>query len=133
MSWLISDSYPYQDTTSELVPVFESPMPDGIFKSNGSYPYFSSTTELVDVFEEPLPGGIYIQYRGNYPRYNNGELSRLGTCYNATNLNSVTIPKSVKYIGEFAFTNTKLTSVTIASDCVYYPTSFPAGCEILFY
>lgn len=133
MSWLISGSYPYQDTTSELVPVFESPMPDGVFKSNGSHPYFSSTADLVNVFEEPLPSGIYIQFRGEYPMYNNAPLAKLGTCYNATNLTSVTIPESVKYIGEFAFTNTKLTSVKIASDCVYYPTSFPVGCEISFY
>jgi len=28
---------------------------------------------------------------------------------------------------------TSLTSVMIAQDCVYYPTSFPAGCVVNFY
>lgn len=45
----------------------------------------------------------------------------------------VSIPESVKYIGENAFAYTNLTKVRIASDCVYSSTSFPEGCEILFY
>ena len=45
----------------------------------------------------------------------------------------VSIPESVKYIGEYAFASTSLTSVKIASDCTYFTTSFPAGCQVTFY
>ena len=49
------------------------------------------------------------------------------------NLIYVKIPESVKSIGRYAFRDTNLKSVKIASDCTYYPTSFPIGCKIYFY
>ncbi len=57
----------------------------------------------------------------------------LGAFANAVNLVEVSIPRSVKKIGRESFRNTQLTSVTIASDCTYYPTSFPQGCTVNFY
>jgi hypothetical protein len=56
-----------------------------------------------------------------------------GAFANARNLRQVSIPKSCKKIGRYAFRNTQLSSVTIASDCVYYNTSFPDGCVVNFY
>lgn len=56
-----------------------------------------------------------------------------GAFCDCVNLRKVIIPPSVKYIGEYAFYNTALTTVTIARDCTYYPTSFPDGCVINFY
>lgn len=56
-----------------------------------------------------------------------------GAFANATQLKRISIPKSVKYIGTEAFRNTQLTSVTISSDCTYFPTSFPDGCVVNFY
>lgn len=61
------------------------------------------------------------------------EREALGAFANATSLERVSIPKTVKYIGAEAFRNTLLTSVTIASDCTYFPTSFPDGCVVNFY
>lgn len=61
------------------------------------------------------------------------DLLDLGAFANATELVEVSIPKSVKKIGRQAFKNTKLKSVTIASDCIYYPTSFPPDCTVNFY
>lgn len=58
------------------------------------------------------------------------EVPILGAFCNAYGLGKVFIPTSVKKIGPYAFRNTQLTSVTIASDCTYYPTSFPDGCII---
>ena len=57
-------------------------------------------------------------------------LIRLGAFCDARMLSKITIPRSVKKIGRFAFTNTQLTEVTIAEDCEYYDTSFPEGCII---
>lgn len=57
----------------------------------------------------------------------------LGAFCNARNLTKIEIPATVKKIGRYAFTNTQLNSVTIASDCTYYDTSFPVGCVINTY
>jgi len=51
-------------------------------------------------------------------------------CRGLTNLTSVTIPPSVKYIDYLSFLDTGLTSVTIADDCVYQDSSFPTGCVV---
>ena len=61
------------------------------------------------------------------------ELPILGAFCNARNLTKIEIPATVKKIGRYAFTNTQLNSVTIASDCTYYDTSFPVGCVINTY
>lgn len=49
------------------------------------------------------------------------------------NLTRIKIPESVKYIDYYAFRGTGLTEVTIAQDCVYQDSSFPAGCTINYY
>lgn len=49
------------------------------------------------------------------------------------NLTKIKIPESVKYIDYYAFYDTGLTEVTIAQDCVYQDSSFPAGCTINYY
>lgn len=57
----------------------------------------------------------------------------MGACVRCTNLTTINIPQSVKKIGPNMATNTGLTSVTIASDCEYSSTSFPANCTVNFY
>ena len=56
-----------------------------------------------------------------------------GAFANAYNLRQVSLPKSCKKIGRYAFRHTQLSSVTIARDCDYYSTSFPDGCVVNFY
>ena len=48
----------------------------------------------------------------------------------ASHLTDISIPRSVKFIGEEAFRYTALTRVRIAEDCVFFPTSFPEGCAV---
>ena len=48
-------------------------------------------------------------------------------------LTSVTIPKTIKLIERGAFSDTKLTFVTIAKDCVCETNAFPSGCTINYY
>ena len=57
----------------------------------------------------------------------------LGAFANNPLLLQVTIPRSVKSIGRYAFYGTRINYVKIARDCTYYPTSFPEGCTIDFY
>lgn len=95
-----------------------------------------------DFLSEPLTGN-YIQ--PPYPPFwwyvENGRLTHaglperinLGAFADCTSLRRVIIPPSVKYIGEYAFANTALTSVTIARDCEFFPTSFPPRCIINYY
>jgi hypothetical protein len=56
-----------------------------------------------------------------------------GAFYNAESLEYVRIPKSVTSIGIQAFQGTKLQKVMISKKCKYYLSSFPFGCEVLFY
>jgi hypothetical protein len=98
--------------------------------------YNSAGTENVhNAFEQPYPS-IYWYVTTSPNNITHGDFKEpqyMGAFMNAQHLTSVLIPRSVKYIGEFAFTNTQLTSVTIASDCTYFPTSFPDGCVVNFY
>lgn len=61
------------------------------------------------------------------------EIDNLGAFANANNLTYISIPPSVKKIGRYSFRGTQLTSVRLARDCEYFPTSFPDNCEIFFY
>lgn len=60
-------------------------------------------------------------------------LSPWGAFYNAIDLQSIVIPKTVRVIGEYAFRNTALKEVTISSGCAYSETSFPDDCVVNFY
>lgn len=58
---------------------------------------------------------------------------KVGAFANCTSLRRVSIPPTVKKIGDYAFYNTQISAVTIASDCEYADTSFPEGCVITYY
>ena len=60
-------------------------------------------------------------------------LSHTGAFMDVSTLEHVTIPRSCKTIGRFAFAGTSLRKVKIASDCTYSETSFPEDCEVEFY
>lgn len=89
----------------------------------------------------PLPTVMAEPFPSQYWRLVDNKLSTdltidggyIGAFANCINLMNVSVPPTVKKIGKYAFYNTQLTSVTIASDCVYYDTSFPDGCVVNFY
>ena len=107
------------------------------------YPFIVNDNDEIIVTSAPdAPDTPFVTpYPKNLWRISNGQIYHelypepqlLGAFANCRNLNTVVIPETVKSIGEYAFRNTQLTSVTIASDCTYYPTSFPDGCVINFY
>ena len=82
---------------------------------------------------EPYPPFMWYVDEDRLKRSNLPERVNLGAFADCTNLRRVIIPPSVKYIGEYAFANTALTSVTIARDCEFFPTSFPPRCIINYY
>ena len=57
----------------------------------------------------------------------------IGAFRNCANLSYVYIPPTVKEIGSEAFELTRLSEVTIASDCDYKADSFPPNCAIYTY
>lgn len=57
-------------------------------------------------------------------------INDVGAFLDCPYLTKISIPIATKSIGEYALTYTALSAVTIASDCNYYSTSFPQGCEI---
>lgn len=103
-SWSVSETEIQNILVPTLPDLFDS-LPDALWR-----------TEDNNLFNKLMPQNTY-----------------LGAFANATQLRRISIPKSCKKIGRYSFRNTKLTSVTIASDCVYYDTSFPAGCVVNFY
>ena len=94
---------------------------------------------------DDLPAPIESPFAPPYPPFwwyvDNGRLvnSNLpapvlrGAFANCKSLDTAHIPESVKSIGQYAFRNTALESVKIASDCTYSATSFPEDCEIEYY
>lgn len=106
-----------------------SSTPPKIYNSEGA-------GSVHNALEPPYPS--YFWYIESVPKLSikNGaykEATNLGAFMHCPNLTSVLIPRSVKFIGQTAFRGTQLTSVTIANDCTYFPTSFPEGCVVNYY
>lgn len=83
--------------------------------------------------EIPKPDDNWIISADGLKTKNMADPVYLGAFANNASLYSVTIPKTVKKIGRYAFYGTRLSYVKIARDCKYYPTSFPEGTVIDFY
>lgn len=133
----LPNSYPVLLDERPMVEAYSEPLPYKVFRQNeninNGYPYIKDSNEYLSVLKSPFPQTIFIQSKNEYPKFSNLKPIDAGAFCYASNLRTMKIPKSVKYIGETAFRHTTLTEVTIATDCVFYPTSFPEGCKINFY
>jgi hypothetical protein len=65
-----------------------------------------------------------------YPTYRVARNFRDFGAFTKSNTMEVEIPYSVKYISDYAFYDTPITSVKINRHCIYYAHSFPPGCHI---
>ena len=110
MSWIMQDGYP---TNTDFIDLPSAAM---------ATPYPHALWRITEGVNDGLPYNMLMPLD-----------EPTGAFMNASQLAKARIPASTKYTGEWAFTNTALTSVRIAQDCEYYPTSFPAGCEVEFY
>lgn len=107
----------------------------------------SVTWEIVDNalthddLPAPLSGVIVEPYPPFFWTVSGGRITKSGlpapvlrgAFANCVSLNTAHIPHSCEEIGEYAFRNTALTSVTISEECTYSATSFPDDCTVEFY
>lgn len=132
------DGIPTNDRFIESVDkAITQPYPEGMWRirSDKLFPWNNLFLDEVDkAIAEPYPKGVWrVTDTGILTQELLTEKIDFGAFANAHNLRQVSIPKSCKKIGRYAFRNTQLSSVTIARDCVYYNTSFPEGCVVNFY
>jgi hypothetical protein len=136
MSWKQRDGeYPFWDELpEELIPVFDPeegspPLSYVMVQKSGEYPYL--TGQSLIPMSVPYPVSIMVQKAGSYPKIDGLNKIDIGAFCHCYQLKSISIPTSVKNIGQFTFYNTQLSSVRISSDCTYWSTSFPPGCQVI--
>lgn len=132
-SWYINDDDEITNDNFYIVANkdFTAPYPASYFRITDN-----SITNVLIPDIQLTEGRPKIQWYEDNENITNGFLvtpNLMGAFANAKKLSEVVIPKTCKKIGRYSFRNTKLTSVTIARDCEYYPTSFPDGCVVNFY
>ena len=105
---------------------------------NHGYPYNRDVEAFdFDLIVKPIPFFYWTVSRA----HNNGYASLgvgwqpvyIGAFTYATNVTNVSIPRSVNFIGEYAFRNTQIAEVTIDRTCTRSDTSFPKDCDVNFY
>ena len=106
--------------------------------TNNGYPYRMDMTDFsFDLVVDPIPSFFWRMNNNvnqGYPYLVEKDLPVLGAFGDNKNLRTVVVPRSVSYIGDYAFANTKLSAVTISEDCEYNEnTSFPPRCVINHY
>lgn len=89
--------------------------------------------ELLPRLSPPYPPGIWYIENGRLTHSRLPQLIVGGAFSGCASLTQVSIPRSVKSIGDNAFAGTALTRVRIAQDCTYSETSFPEDCVVEFY
>lgn len=107
-------------------------------ETNNGYPYRMDMTDFsFDLVTEPIPSFFWRMndnVNQGYPYLVEKDLPVLGAFGDNKNLRTVVVPRSVSYIGDYGFANTKLNAVTISSNCDYNEdTSFPRRCVINYY
>lgn len=121
---------------SDLIPTNNLPCLSTLSPPRPNYVFFKTPNELPNIstpptpIEEPYPRYTFIKTNKNLKLYGQ-DIDYFGTFKNCVDLEQVSIPETVKYIGPYAFENTKLKKVVLAADCQYYPTSFPSTCEVV--
>lgn len=101
------------------------------------YPSFRTLHNFTPVQSIPYPRNMmscdpdviegYPKFQAGYP------FESWGAFKYCDKLKKAKISPTVKYICDWAFWGSKLTKVTIAHDCTYFPHSFPEDCVVEFY
>ena len=100
-----------------------------IIKSNNKLEH-NNNNWLKNYISTPYPN-IYWTIKNNQMEHNQSfYYNYLGSFYNST-LSKVEIPTTATKIGERAFYNTKINTITLPKNCEYFPNSFPIDCKII--
>lgn len=138
MSFVVKDGKLIQTEAPQVQKSFVKPLPKALFRvRNGKL----VTGFCPDRDKKPISYPLPKSYWRISKYVNKGRLyhemyrivNTAGAFQDVATLEKVSIPQSVKKIGEFAFAGTALKKVRIAVDCEYFPTSFPEGCVVEFY
>lgn len=139
MSWILTEDYEFEYLSAQQEVLTPDILSYDYEHRNLSDWYLNAADEITNdilglpiSWEQPYPMGIWYMTE-NGPLCSGLPEPLIGGSFRYSTIEYVSIPESVKYIGEYAFAYTNLAKVRIASDCVYSSTSFPEGCEILFY
>ena len=136
------DGYPIMDGWKSFSPVQDSIYPSNMFRIDDSkmqgYPSFSFFGDFSPVQDSIYPSNMFridASKMQGYPSFSFfGDFKNFGAFEFAENLTKITIPRSVRYICDYAFWGcNNLKKVRIHPDCVYFSHSFPEECEIQFY
>lgn len=129
-TWRIENNIFSHDDLLSMIPQLVQPYPPGIWWIEDNTFEQILLPTMIPRLVQPYPQGLWYVEDNQLKQSGLLDMVYMGAFYNCTNLRTATISPTVKSIGEYAFANTGLTSVTIASDCTYYPTSFPPGCTV---
>lgn len=134
----LNDDYPYHNLM-KICKISTEEFADSLWRCedgiNDGFP-FHIMMKIKEMNPDNLPYALFRcthGINGDLPYHKLMKLTMEGSFADATNLEEVKVPQSVKSIGPYAFYNTNITEVTISRDCVYFDTSFPPGCVIKFY
>lgn len=133
MSWYVEDGRLTHDDLPDVLPRYVPPYPAGAwYVQNGKLTH-SALPEVLPLYIPPLAIGIWYVENGRLTHSRLPQRIMSGAFSNCASLAQSSIPRTVKAIGENAFSDTALARVRIASDCTFSATSFPEGCIIDFY
>lgn len=129
-TWRIeNDIFTHEDLPS-MIPMLVQPYPPGIWWIENDIFKHTALPDMIPMLVHPYPPGVWYLDNDIFKQDALPDMVKTGAFSDCAFLNQVSIPRSVKLIGEAAFADTALTRVRIASDCTYSATSFPAGCDV---
>ena len=142
MAWILDTTIPdiYTDNTVQgnIHTCLEPPYPEPMwYVSENPYDVKTSATKdyHTPCFDFPFPAPMwYVSTNPNDVKTAvTKNYEEMGAFRKCSNFSKIVIPVTTKSLGDYSFDLTALTEVQIASDCTYYPTTFPEECEVTFY
>jgi hypothetical protein len=138
-----NENYPIiANIEASTLPIQEAPFPKILPtvepNVNEDYPVIGDVDAPAILAQEKpypkiLPTLDYVDNLEGYPYCRAELLGFFGAFCNVESLIKIKIPKSVKYIADYALWNTGITSAKISRDCIVNEHSFPPGCIIEYY
>ena len=129
--------YPSYSFAGNFSPSQSRPYPTNVMSCiktlTEGYPRFYTYGEFSPTMEEPHQREVMSckdEFLEGYPTYRVARNFRDFGAFTKSDTTEIEIPYSVKYICDYAFYDTPITSVKINRHCIYFRHSFPPGCHI---